>query len=372
MNKKLIICIPSLRLGGAAKVALNLTEYYRENGTDVTLILTDSSANELGFADVAAGTKVITLKYSTIHRFIKPFVNMFQLYGHFKQIQPDAILAVRHDATASASMAWKLAGKPGGFFIREINPITKTLKRNKFMIRLVRAAYRAANGVIANSKDVSDALLSKNWMDPKKIHAVDNPVITKTFFRKADVAINDAWLNASSDPLFITIGRLDPMKDHATMIRAFAKVHARKASRLLLIGEGRERAKLEALIEGLNLQHAVKLAGAIENPYPFLKRADVFVLSSEFEGFGNVLVEALSLGKKVVSTNCIGGPAHILGQGKYGELVEVGNVAQLAEAMYKAMQEEVDPQPLIRRAEDFSATVIGAKYSEIMFDKVKV
>lgn len=372
MNKKLIICIPSLRLGGAAKVALNLTEYFRGQGTAVSLILTDSADKELEFGDVPAGTSVITLKRSAAHRYIKPFIKMLELYRLFKKIQPDAILAVRHDATAISSLAWKMAGKPGAFFIREINPITKTLDRNAIMIKLVRAAYQSADGVIANSKDVLEALRSKNWMAPAKIHAVDNPVISKTFFDKAAVRINDQWLNASANPLFITIGRLDVMKDHATMIRAFAKVKAKRESRLLIIGEGKERSNLEALIASLNLNGTVKLAGAIENPYPYLKHADVFVLSSVFEGFGNVLVEALSLGKKVVSTNCIGGPAHILDHGTYGKLVPVGDVDELANAMFDALEQNVPTEPLIERSKDFFATVIGEKYSKIMFDNINV
>jgi len=372
MDRRLIICIPSLRLGGAAKVALNLTEYFRSQGTAVSLILTDSADKELEFSDVPAGTSVIALKRSSAHRYIKPFIKMLELYRLFKKIQPNAILAVRHDATAISSIAWKLAAKPGSFFIREINPITKTLDRNPIMVKLVRAAYQSSDGVIANSKDVLEALRSKNWMAPGKIHTVDNPVISKTFFDKAAVRINDQWLSASTNPLFITIGRLDVMKDHATMIRAFAKVQARRECRLLIIGEGKERSNLEALIASLKLKGLVKLAGAIENPYPYLKQADVFVLSSVFEGFGNVLVEALSLGKKVVSTNCIGGPAHILNHGTYGKLVPVGNVDELANAMFDALEQNVPTEPLIERSREFFAEVIGKKYSKIMFDNINV
>jgi glycosyltransferase involved in cell wall biosynthesis len=367
MNRHLIICIPSLRLGGAAKIALNLAEYFIDNTTNVTLILTDSIGKELEFKDVPAGVSMISLKESTLHRYIRPFVKAFELAKLFKRLNPDATLAVRHDATVISYLARKIAGNPGRYFIREINPITKTLERNRLMVKLVEFAYKSADGIIANSKDVADALITKNWLRPAKILLVDNPVITKTFHRKSEEEANDVWLNSSSLPLFITIGRLDLMKDHATLIKAFAKVKAKVDCRLLIIGEGKERENLKSLIDNLNVASAIKLAGAIENPYPYLKRAEVFVLSSTFEGFGNVLVEALSLGKKIVSTNCAGGPAYILNYGEFGRLVNVGDVEALANNMFESLSLNTPPKPLTDRAEMFSAAVIGQKYADIMF-----
>lgn len=371
MKKKLIICIPTLRLGGAAKIALNLTEYYMNNNVEVTIILTERSKQQKTFTNIPAGVNVINLSKPNAHKYLNLLFVAFKLVRLFRQMKPDAILAVRHNATAVSSLAWKLALKPGSFFIRDINPITRTLNRKKIMIKLLKMAYSSANAVISNSKDVAAALKSINWLDPNKVFAIDNPVISKSFFDKSKENINNTWLKASDVPFFVTIGRLDLMKDHQSLIRAFALVKAKVDCRLLLIGDGDEYNNLSKLIEDLNLQQCVKLAGSLENPYPFLKRAEVFVLTSVYEGFGNVLVEALSLGKKVISTDCPGGPSYILNKGEYGKLVEVGNVEAIATAMYESLSEQVSEEKLINRGNEFSIEVVGKKYSEIMFPTSK-
>lgn len=367
MKKKLIICIPSLRLGGAAKIALNLAEYYMNNNVHVTIILIEGSAQQHEFQDIPPGVDVIKLPDLNTHKSIKLLFVVSKLTHLFKSIKPDAILSVRHTATVASGLAWKLASKPGSFFIREINPITKTLNRKKIMIKLLKMAYSSADAVIANSTDVAAALRSLNWMDPSKIFAVDNPVITKGFFQKSKEPKNDLWIDASDAPLFITIGRLDPMKDHQSLIRAFALVRAKTDCRLLIIGDGAEYENLTELINSLNLSKEIKLAGSLENPYPYLKHADVFVLTSLYEGFGNVLVEALSLGKKVISTDCSGGPAYILNNGEFGTLVKVGDIEAIAQAMHGSLKEQVCEEKQRTRGQEFSIEEVGKRYSKIMF-----
>lgn len=368
MTKKFIICIPSLRMGGAAKIALNLSEQYLLEGHDVYIIRTDGNSKDPDFSSLPAGLKVIRLPKIALHHFLRPFVNAFLLLKHFRKLQPDAIMAVRHDATVVSSLAWRLNGRMGRFVIRDINPITKTLNRNGVMIAMIRAAYRAASAVIANSTDVAEALKAKRWLDPARIHTIDNPVVSKSFYEKAAAPVNDNWLNKSDSPLIITIGRLDKMKDQATLIRAFDILRKQTEARLMLIGDGSEAANLQQLVNSLHLEQDVKLAGAMDNPYPFLKQAAIFALSSRYEGFGNVLVEALSLGKKVISTACTGGPAHILNHGEYGRLVPVGDHQALAAAILEALAEPPNPDPLTRRAQDFSVEQIAGAYANILFN----
>lgn len=368
MPRKFIICIPSLRMGGAAKIALNLSEQYLEEGIEVTIILTDGNSNDPDFSALPDGLKIIKLPRINIHHFIRPFINAFLLLKHFRKIKPTAILAVRHDATVIAALAWKLNGRKGRFVIRDINPITKTLNRNGIMVAMIKSAYRSATAVIANSDDVASALRDKHWLPAERIHKIDNPVLTKSFYKKAQMEVSDAWLDGSSSPLIITIGRLDKMKDQATLIKAFALVRKQTVARLMLIGDGPERPNLRKLVKELELEDSVRLPGAMQNPYPYLKRAAVFVLSSKYEGFGNVLVEALSLGKKVVSSACTGGPAYILNSGEYGSLFPVGDHEALAQQILLALAKQQDPEPLIRRSKDFSAEVIASAYGKVLFN----
>jgi glycosyltransferase involved in cell wall biosynthesis len=367
MKKSLIICIPSLRLGGAAKIALNLCEYYVANGTIVTLILTDASPSEKVFSDIPAGITIQRLKRPNAGKLLNLIYKAFALASSFRRIKPDVILSVRHDATVPASLAWKLAGKHAAFFIRDINPITRTLNRNRYMVRLIKHAYSSADGVISNSADVRYALLQKEWVNPGRIFQIDNPVLTKTFFDKVGEPIKENWFKGVQVPLVLTIGRLQKMKDHETLIRAFKEVVKVIDCRLLIIGEGEEMARLEGLINSLELTEVVQLAGAIENPYPYLKLADVFVLTSIYEGFGNVLVEALSLGKKIVATDCPGGPAYILNQGEFGTLVPVRAVSRIADAILNSLNQDTDEKKLIKRAHNFSVDVVGQAYTKVMF-----
>lgn len=368
MKKKLVICIPSLRVGGAAKIALNLSEQYLEEGMDVHIILTDGNSKDPDFSSLPAGLQLHKLPQRRMHHFIRPFINAYALLKYFRKLQPDAILAVRHDATAVSALAWWLYGRKGRFVIREINPITKTLNRNAVMIALIRWAYRGASAVIANSTDVAEALKAKKWLAPAQVHTIDNPVLTKSFYQKAAAKLDDPWLASASSPLIVTIGRLDKMKDQATLIRAFAILRKQCPARLMLIGDGPEAANLQQLVAELNLQADVKLPGAMDNPYPVLKQAELFVLSSRYEGFGNVLVEALSLGKKVISTACTGGPAYILNHGEYGRLFPVGDHEALAAAMSTALAETQEPAALIDRALHFSAARIAAAYAAVLFN----
>ena len=368
MARKFIICIPSLRMGGAAKIALNLSEQYLEEGIEVTIILTDGNSNDPDFSALPVGLKVIKLPRINMHHFIRPFMNAYQLLKYFREIKPDAILAVRHDASVIAALAWKLNGRKGRFVIRDINPITKTLNRNAVMVAMIKSAYRGATAVIANSDDVAQALKDKQWLPAEKIYKIDNPVLTKSFFSKAKMEISDPWLDSSNSPLIITIGRLDQMKDQATLIKAFALVRKETDARLMLVGDGPERPNLRKLVKDLELGDSVALPGAMQNPYPYLKRASVFVLSSKYEGFGNVLVEALSLGKKVVSSACTGGPAYILKSGVYGSLFPVGDYKALAQQILSALAKQQDPEPLIRRSRDFSAEVIAGAYGKVLFN----
>ncbi|MES2454279.1 MAG: glycosyltransferase [Bacteroidota bacterium] len=366
MKKKLIICIPSLRLGGAAKIALNITEYFLQENVAVTILLTHSSAGDAGFKDIPAATRLIFLPQREMNFVFKAVYKANWLKNFFKAEQPDAVLAVRHDATVVAALGWKLALKPGKFFIREINPITRTLHRKKIMIWLLRSAYASATAVIANSKDVAAALISKNWLPGTRIHVVDNPVLSTNFFDKAAQA-NTYLAKAPGIPLLISIGRLEPMKDFATLIRAFKLVKEQIPCELVIIGEGTTRLMLEELIDSLNLRSYVRLPGAMENPYPVLKDSNLFVLSSKYEGFGNVIVEALALGIPVVATDCAGGPAYILNQGKFGKLVPVADVQRLADGIVQSLNKPAESDRLRRRAMDFSVATVGKIYNRIMF-----
>jgi len=141
----------------------------------------------------------------------------------------------------------------------------------------------------------------------------------------------------------LSIGRLTKAKNYSTLIEAFAKVRQQRDVRLAILGNGEERPSLEGLVRRLGLENDVWLPGFVDPPYPYLARASVFVQSSIWEGFPTVIVEALAFGVPVVSTDCPSGPREILENGRFGELVPVGDVEALADAIRRALDVPHDP-----------------------------
>ena len=132
----------------------------------------------------------------------------------------------------------------------------------------------------------------------------------------------------------------------------------------MILGEGEERSKLETLVQELGLEKEVSLPGFVDNPHKYMKRAAVFVLSSKWEGFGNVLVEAMALGTPVVSTNCPSGPAEILEGGKHGKLVPIGDERKLARAILESMW--APRCQAVSRAKEFNVKEIGDRYASVL------
>jgi len=163
------------------------------------------------------------------------------------------------------------------------------------------------------------------------------------------------WLAKGGPPVVLSVARLNEEKNLETFIRAFAKLHQRQPTvRLLMLGDGPERSKLEALVVSLGLQDAVELPGWVENPFPYMRRARVLVLASRFEGFGNVLVEAMACGTAVVSTDCPVGPSEILQGGRVGNLVPVGDEESLTRAIENAIEANGVRAGTVERALEFS------------------
>jgi len=159
------------------------------------------------------------------------------------------------------------------------------------------------------------------------------------------------WFQTGELPVVLGIGRLARQKDFPTLLRAFAQVRSRRPCRLVILGEGKERSALTALVERLGITPHVEMPGFVANPFAYLRRAALFVLSSAWEGSPNVLIEALALAVPSVATDCPSGPREILCEGRYGPLVPVGDDEALAEAM-EAMLAAPPPAALLRRGAD--------------------
>jgi glycosyltransferase involved in cell wall biosynthesis len=216
--------------------------------------------------------------------------------------------------------------------------------------------YPQAAACVCISEGVADEMRTLGLLPPEKIHVVYNPVVTEELLSQMEAAATHPWLAEDvGAPVILGVGRLGDQKDFATLIEAFAILAARRDDlRLLILGEGKQRAKLEALIGARGLNDRAALPGYTKNPNPYMRRAALFALTSRYEGFGNVVAEALACGCNVVSTDCPSGPAEILSFGKYGRLARVGDADDVARAIEEALAAPLPPDVLRGRAAFFS------------------
>lgn len=227
-----------------------------------------------------------------------------------------------------------------------------------------RLARDLIDGIIVNSQAVGEELRLRGCVNEGTVHVLYNPAVTDEIFKIAD-DIQPSRLADKDQPIILSVGRLRRQKDFDALIRAFHIVRSRRPARLIILGEGKERPALERLVRDLRLSAHVTMPGFTADPVTYLARADVFVLSSQYEPFGNVLVEAMACGCAVVSTDCTG-PREILGWGRYGRLVPVGDYKALAEAVLATLEDPPNPSMLQARARDFHVDRIAAEYRRVL------
>ncbi|MCI5130788.1 MAG: glycosyltransferase, partial [Candidatus Electrothrix sp. EH2] len=240
--------------------------------------------------------------------------------------------------------------------IRELNISILLLKFS------IRVTYPFACGIIAVSQGAKEDLCQLgNFLDDQ-IKVIYNPAATDVAAYCEEQESREELWGKEGGYHILSVGSLKKQKDHATLIRAFAQLSSELKAKLTILGEGSLREELESLISQLKLEEQVRMPGFIIDPKPWYHTADLFVLSSQWEGFGNVLVEALECGIPVVSTDCTSGPSEILENGRYGKLVPVGDVKMLAHNIEESLLASHDHEALIRRSKEFSVERISAQY----------
>jgi len=242
------------------------------------------------------------------------------------------------------------------------------------LVPLLRYCFARASGVIAVSRGVAEDAINFLGVEPARVHVVYNPVDTSEFPASADLPLAHPWFRAGAPPVILGMGRLVEQKNFPLLIRAFAAVRQQADVRLVILGGDKSSAEqmahqrqLQALATELGVGEDVALPGYQSNPHAYLRAARLFVLSSNFEGFGNVLVEALLAGCPVVSTDCPSGPAEILDGGRYGTLVPVNDVDSLSTAMLSSLAVQPQPEKLRQRGSEFSLERAVAGYHQIFF-----
>jgi glycosyltransferase involved in cell wall biosynthesis len=325
----LALLLPDLGGGGAERVFVNLAAGFADAGLEVDLVLFRALGPYLD--SVPATVRLVDLASGRALRSLVPLVR------YLRRRRPDALLSGLHTANLVAVAAVALAGTGTRLVLTVHNDLEREFgsaptARSRSVLWLLRRLYPRADRVVAVSNGVRDALAAAG-VTASRLETIYNPVVTDEMFDSAREDPPHPWLADGGAPVLVTLGRLEAQKDHLTLLDAFAQLRRRQEARLLILGEGGERRRLEARVSELGLATSVALPGFVDNPYAALARADMFVLSSRWEGLPTVLIEALALGCRIVATDCPWGPREILADGRYGTLVPVGDPGALAEAL---------------------------------------
>jgi len=239
--------------------------------------------------------------------------------------------------------------------------------KQKLIRWLVPVLYRYAEKVIANSAELAGDLEKITGRDVSVIY---NPTLNSRLLKLAEEPVTEGWFEGAKHPIILAAGRLSPQKDFATLIRAFAKLRETHEASLVILGDGAEKVHLNELIKSHNVQSSVIMPGFVENPYKFMKSADLFVLSSVYEGLPNVLIEALAIGTNVVSTACKSGPAEVLNKGAFGQMVPVGDYQSMSAAMKWAIENSIEASEMTKKSaqslKKYKPAVVVMKLMELL------
>jgi glycosyltransferase involved in cell wall biosynthesis len=351
--------------GGVERQSLALATELQLLGFEVTLVL-HQTRGELE-TKVSEHLRLVDLGS---RRTIQDIPRLARFLAREK---PDVLLANLDHNNVAALLAKAMAFSSTKVVICQHNPISAEFFEGlNWTYRGIPLAYRVLSSLIARAVAVSDGIAEElrtiAHLPPRKVMTLHNPVIADDFALRASQPVTHPWLEQRDTPVFVCAGRLVPQKDHPTLIRALAIHRERIPSRLLLLGTGGLRQPLEELAQELGIADAVDFLGFQDNPLPWFRRSDAFILSSRSEGFGNVLVEAMWCGTPVISTNCPHGPAEILDGGRFGVLVAPGDPEALAAAMDRisTLPGRYPPALLRTRAAEFSNSACAQRYADML------
>jgi glycosyltransferase involved in cell wall biosynthesis len=359
------ILMPDLHGGGAERVAVNLANGLAQRGYPVEMVL--MSASGVFQTELMTEVRVVDLNVDRLRGVL------FPLTRYLRQTQPTALLACMWPLTVIALWARLLARVKTRVVVAEHTTwsraeiISSTLVRWQVRATMNRTFARAA-GVVTVSKGAADDLAHFAGIDRETISVIYNPVVGDARPLVNEPPAPLGW-SVGAHRRVLAVGTLKAIKDYPTLMAAFAQLRQKVDARLLILGEGDCRPALEAQVRQLGIEASVFMPGFISDPLPYYQHADLHVLSSTGEGFGNVIVEALAVGTPVVSTDCQSGPREILDDGQFGRLVPVGDVAALADAMAQSLAGQHDKASLIARAQDFSINKAVDQYEKLLFGR---
>ena len=357
------IVLHDLRGGGAERACLRLARGMVASGRQVDLVLVRREGAYL--SDIPPGVGLTVLDKPRVSQSIGA------LARHFHRTRPKAVLSALTHMNLATIAATHLSGSGARLVVSERNQISAKAREaqgawQRAVYRAVPLAYRAADRVVAVSGGVAADLAQFGRLPDSKIRVIHNPVFDPDIEALAQAPLDHPFFAAGGPPIVVAAGRLHNQKGFDVLLRAFAMARARIDCRLVILGEGPERARLSAQAEQSGLGYDIDMPGFCANPFALMARAGAFVLSSRWEGFPNALVEAMACGAPVVATDCPSGPREILQAGRIAPLVPVDDADALARAIIATLAARPDTAASRARAQGFSVAAAAQQYLDAL------
>ena len=341
---------------------VTLANGFADKGHDVDLVL--ASARGPYLTDVSDAVGITDLASDGVLKSLPGLVR------YLRRKRPDALLSAMTHANVVALLARRLAGVPTRLVVSERNSPTAykdnypglTHRAARF---LMRRLYPGADAITVVAQAMRQELMEQVHLDPARVHVIYNPIDLAGIVEQMRQPADHPWFDDAETDVILGVGRLTRQKDFPTLVRAFARLRERRRLRLVILGEGEEREALVSLVSDLGVAADVAFPGFVANPFAYMRRSALFVLSSRWEGLPGALIQAMACATPVVSTDCATGPAEILENGRWGRLVPVGNVDALADAMAATFSDPVHAD-VARRAADFSVDKAVTHYLKTM------
>ena len=328
--------LPSLVNGGVARSTLTLAHEFTRRGHSVQVYTLQGAVGTLTKRLAADDLQIIELAATRAIRALPALIRLLR-HNHL-----DAIISATHYANIVAATAKLMARSKCVLICTErVSPYEdfkeQPIHKRLVLPNLMRLTYRTADAIVTVSQECGDELARLLKIKRNRITTIYNPVDFANIRSAMEHPAGCDWADDKKYPLIMGVGRLVAQKDFATLMRAFAKVRHKHKVRLAILGDGQEREALEALSREFGVADAITMPGFVSNPHAWMAKADVFVLSSTYEGLSNALVEALVCNVATVSTACPTGSREVLLDGRAGHLVAVGDWDAMAGAIMEAL-----------------------------------
>lgn len=358
--KRVTIYLPNLHGGGAERIMVSVANGLAALGHRVDLVLASAVGTYL--AEVDDAVRVVDLGQRRV------VTSLPALVRYLRTESPDAVLSAINHSNITALLARKLAGARCRVVVSERNAPSRSLSGGRtaaIMRVLTQRLYPSADAIVCVSRGVQREMEELLGLPSDKLSTIYNPLDVDRIASSMAEPTGHEWLDRKTMPVVVAVGRLTAQKDYPTLLRAFAALRRCRPARLIVVGEGDDRTRLEALATELSVGAEVAFVGFQRNPFAWMAASDLYVLSSAWEGLPGALLQAMACGARIVSTDCRTGPDEILEDGRWGRLVPVGDYLAMATAMNAAL-DDASPPDVRKRADAFRPEHAISAYAQVL------